>query len=152
GSDSGGIPWDLPRDRAHFRERTAGRWLLVGRRTYLEMEGWFGERVPIVLTRQPGFRPHHPGHRVAASPAAALALARAGGAGELLVCGGAQVYAATLPLADRLVLTRIGLRPEVPDPVRFPDFEGSGEWRLRYAETWPAADGGPSARREVYER
>ncbi len=152
GSASGGIPWDLPRDRAHFRARTEGRWLLVGRRTYAEMEGWFGDRTPIILTKQPDFRPRHPAHRVVASPAAALDLARANGVGELIVCGGAEVYAATLPLAGCLVLTRIGLHVDIPDPVRFPDFESSGEWRLSHTETWPAADGGPAARCEIHAR
>lgn len=152
GSASGGIPWDLPRDRTHFRARTAGRWLLVGRRTYEEMEGWFGERTPVVLTTQPNFRPRKPAHRTAPTPAAAIDLARANGVAELLVCGGAQVYAATLPFADRLVLTRIDLHVTIPDPVRFPDFESSGEWRLRHAESWPAEGAAPAARCEVHER
>lgn len=152
GSASGGIPWDHPRDRAHFRARTAGRWLLAGRRTYLEMEGWFDDRIPIVLTQQPGFRPFHPAHRIATSPAAAVELARTNGASELLVCGGAAVYGATLPFADRLVLTRIALRADVADPVSFPDFETSGEWLLRHAESWPAEGDAPAARCEVHER
>jgi len=149
GSSTGRIPWDLPRDRAHFRQRTEGRWLLVGRTTYLEMEGWFGSRSPIVLTRDSEFSPHHPSHRIATSPAAAIDLARRNGARELLVCGGAGVYAATLPFADRLLLTRIDLAPAIPDPVRFPDFESSGEWTLRHAESWDTC---PAARYEVYGR
>jgi len=152
GSASGGIPWDLPRDRAHFRARTAGRWLLVGRKTYGEMEGWFGDRTPIVLTRDTGFLPFLPGHRVATSVSEALDIARANGVGELIVCGGAGVFAATLPFAHRLLLTRIDLRLELPDPVRFPDFSASGEWALRHVEVWAPDEGLPAARFEVYER
>lgn len=152
GAASGRIPWEHPRDREHFRARTSGAWLLLGSRTYREMEAWFGNRTPIVLTRQRAFRPAHPSHRTAPFPAAAIDLARANGAPELLVCGGAAVYAATLPFADRLVLTRIALRPDIADPLRFPDFEASGEWRLRHVETWPAAGGIPAACCEVHER
>lgn len=152
GSVSGGIPWDLPRDREHFRAYTARKWILVGRRTYGEMEGWFGERVPLVLTRDCAFRPHSPSHRPVASVAAALDLARESGAGELVVCGGAEVYARCLPFADRLILTRLELDVRTPGAVRFPDFESGPLWRLRHRETWPPADGLPGARLEVHER
>lgn len=152
GETSGRIPWDHPRDRAHFRARTAGRWLLVGRRTYLEMEGWFGDRTPIVLTRDPAFRPFSPGHRIAASVPAALDLARANGVTELIVCGGADVYAASLPHADRLVLTRLALSLQVADPVHFPDFASTGDWRLQSVEHWPAAAGASPARLETLVR
>lgn len=153
GSASGGIPWDLRRDRDHFRDVTEGRWLVVGRRTYEEMEGWFGERTAIVLTRNQVFRTRRVSDRIANSSAAALDLARRNGVEELFVCGGAEVYGAMLPHADRLVLTRIALQPGVEDPVRFPDFEAAGEWRLRHLENWPAATPGePAARLEVHER
>lgn len=152
GSASGKIPWDHPRDRASFRAHTAGKWLLVGRRTYGEMEGWFGDRIPIVLTRDTSFRTFSPAHRVAADPAMALALARNHGAKALLVCGGAGVYASLLPFADRLLLTRLDLEVQVADPVRFPDFEGSGHWKLVHLEHWPAVPGNVAARYEVHVR
>ncbi|MCB1206246.1 MAG: dihydrofolate reductase [Verrucomicrobiae bacterium] len=152
GSASGKIPWDHPRDRVHFRTRTAGNWLLVGRRTYDEMEGWFGKRIPIVLTRDPDFRPFSPAHRVARDPAAALALARGNGAKELIVCGGAEIFASLLPFSDRLLLTRLDLVAQVPDPVRFPDFSKSGDWKLAYLEQWSGDAENIAARYEVHER
>jgi dihydrofolate reductase len=152
GEASGRIPWDHPRDRAHFRARTAGRWLLVGRRTYAEMEGWFGDRTPIILTRNEEFRPFSPAHRIANSVPAALDLARANGVPELIVCGGAAVYEATLPFADRLVLTRLAIALQVAEPVQFPDFASSGEWRLRQVEDWPGENGVSHARLEGYSR
>ncbi len=152
GSAAGGVPWDHPRDRAHFRARTASRWLLVGRSTYGEMEGWFGERVPIVLSRSRGLRLQHASHRLAGSVPAALSLARTNGVGELIVCGGAAVYEAAMPHADRLLLTRLGLRAEVAEPVRFPRFDTARGWRLVHAEGWPGEDGSAPARLEIYER
>jgi dihydrofolate reductase len=152
GEASGRIPWDHPRDRAHFRASTEGRWLLVGRRTYGEMEGWFGDRTPIILTRNEGFRTFSPAHRLARSVPAALDLARANGVPELIVCGGAAVYAASLPFADRLVLTRLAMVAQVTEPVQFPDFAANDDWCLRLVEFWPAADGDSPARLEVYDR
>lgn len=151
GSESGKIPWDVPRDREHFRARTAGRWVLAGRKTYLEMEGWFGDRIPVVLTRDRNFQPFESGHRVAHSVAEALDLASGNGVLELVVVGGSGVFAAILPWADRILLTRIDLRTDLADPVRFPEFESSGRWKLRHAENWPGKAGIPSARYEIYE-
>ncbi len=136
GSRKGGIPWSLPRDKAHFRARTDGRWLLVGRTTYLEMTGWFGERTPIVLTRTPSFQPEVKSHRVAGSVTEAIKLAEKNGVSELVVCGGSEVYAAALPFADRLIVTKISFDGEVIDAVRFPDYESSGKWRLTGRERW----------------
>lgn len=152
GDASGRIPWDHPRDRAHFRARTAGRWLLVGRRTYGEMEGWFGDRTPIILTRSEEFRPFSPAHRLAPSVPGALDLARANGVTELIVCGGAAVYTATLPFADRLVLTRLALTAQIAEPVYFPEFTSGDIWRLQGVERWPGESDASPARLETYVR
>jgi dihydrofolate reductase len=44
--------------------------------------------------------------------AAARAMAQVSGAAEICVIGGAQLYEATLPLADRIVLTEVNLEPQ----------------------------------------
>lgn len=115
GRSGGGLPWHLPDETAHFRASCAGRWLLVGRRTFAEMTGWFqtGHRV-VLLTRTPlapepaaGFPTEL--HAAATVPAA-IECARRGGAPELVVIGGAHTYAEALPMADRLVLSRLALR------------------------------------------
>ena len=100
-----GVPWDLPRDKEHFRRTTRGQWLLLGRRTYEEMLGWFEDRHPLVLTRNPSFIPTL-GETVT-TVEEALQVAAARGARELFVCGGGDAYAAAMPSADRLILTRV---------------------------------------------
>ncbi|MCB1078710.1 MAG: dihydrofolate reductase, partial [Verrucomicrobiae bacterium] len=57
GTGNGGLPWRLPRDVSHFREYTQGKHLLIGRRTYEEMLGWFSDQVPIVLTHRRDYQP-----------------------------------------------------------------------------------------------
>lgn len=121
-----GVPWDLPDDRRHFRDYTRGQWLLLGRRTYEEMAGWFSDHRVLVMSRDSGFCPAI-GRRTS-SVAEALALASNAGAAELVVCGGAQIYALALPSADRLVLTHVHVilgsgaafppvNPEIWEPV-----------------------------------
>lgn len=101
-----GVPWDLPADRQHFRDHTRGRWLLIGRRTYGEMQGWFQPgHHPLVLTRDASFQAR-PGQAVP-TVARALELASLAGQAELVCCGGAQAYAAAMPLAHSLVITHV---------------------------------------------
>lgn len=130
----GKIPWHLPRDVAHFRARTAGRWLLLGRTTYEQMAGWFQPgQVPVVLTRRSGYVV--PGGWVVPSVAAALALAGSHGAAELVVCGGGQVYQAALPFADEVILTTVDT--DVPGGIRFPPLPPD-QWTVRQQESFPA--------------
>ncbi len=124
-----GIPWHLPRDVVHFREYTTDKWLLLGRRTYQEMRGWFREgHMPLVLTHQREFIPNI--GRSVATIEEALTLAEQAGQTELVCCGGAQVYATALPLADRMVLTRVQstFLPE-KIPVYFPHWSPH-EWKI----------------------
>lgn len=134
GGSDGGIPWNLPRDRTHFRRYTAGKWMLVGRRTYEEMAGWFGDRTALVLTKRKEFQPEA-GHRVVGSIAEGIEFARANGCGELVVSGGASVYEAALPFADRLILTTI--ETKIAGGAFFPECRDPAEWRLVHRETWP---------------
>lgn len=153
GSESGHLPWRLPRDIAHFRAATAGKWLLLGRRTYDEMDGWFTDQTPLILSRDPAWSPQEPFHRVFTELSAALDFARASGAGEVIVVGGSQIFAASLEVATRLIVTRIEAVYDVANGVYFPDFEASGEWCLVHAESWSADPENPVAMRlEYYER
>lgn len=144
GTARGGLPWDLPLDRAHFRRQSGGTCMLLGRRTYQEMRGWFTNQMPIILTREPGFRADGPGLAVA-SIGQALAAARSRACPRLLVAGGAEVFAATLPLADRLIITHVQVdwQQEHPgkgdgeDPPRFPDIDPS-RWRVIRRDPHPA--------------
>jgi dihydrofolate reductase len=97
-----GVPWDLPADRAHFRAYTQEKWLLLGRRTFEEMQGWFQPgHHPLVLTHDLKLEVLH-GSTVSTVPEA-LRLAQT----ELVCCGGAETYEAAMPHAHRLVITQV---------------------------------------------
>ncbi len=98
--------WRLPEDMRHFRAVTTGHPVIMGRKTWDSLPPRFRPlpgRRNIVVTRQPGWQAG--GAEVAASPEAALALL--GGIAQAFVIGGAELYAAMLPLADELLLTEI---------------------------------------------
>lgn len=134
GSESGGIPWHLPRDTAHFRRFTEGKHLLLGRRTFEEMRGWFTNQTPLVLSHgKSGVFP--PGVHVHGIEEAISEAARRG-APELAVCGGASVYEAALPYTDELFLTRIEASPG--GDIIFPDYEDGIEWEEVHRANFPA--------------
>lgn len=100
----GRIPWKLPDESAHFRRYCAGKWLLLGRRTYGEMDGWFRPgQTPVVVTRDASLSV--PDGRAVRSVEEGLAIAELSGADECVVVGGGEVFAAAMPYASVLLLT-----------------------------------------------
>ena len=97
------MPWHLPADLRHFKERTLHKPVIMGRKTILSMGRALPRRENIVLSRQAGFEFER--CRVAHSVAEALELA--GEAEEVMVIGGGVIYDQFLPLAQRIYLTEL---------------------------------------------
>jgi dihydrofolate reductase len=76
----------------------------------------------IVVTRQEGY--HALGCLVVHSIADALELTRSRGETEAFIIGGAQIYAQTIDLADRIYLTQV--QTSAGCDVFFPEFDCSG--------------------------
>lgn len=111
----GVMPWRLKSDMARFKARTMGKPVLMGRKTWdsLHVHPLPG-RQNLVLTRDASFRPEGAWvyTKLDAFLCAGAAMAEAAGAEEMCVIGGSLVYAETLPLADRIVITDVKLSPE----------------------------------------
>ena len=125
---AGDIPWTLPGEQARFKATTMGHVLVMGRATYESIGRPLPGRATIVVTRQEDWQPEGglpDGLLVAGSVEAALAWA-AGIDGEVFVAGGAQVYAAALPVTDALVMTWVDAEPE--GDTYFPEVDWD-EWR-----------------------
>nr|AIA17405.1 Dihydrofolate reductase [uncultured bacterium]AIA17495.1 Dihydrofolate reductase [uncultured bacterium] len=117
------LPWRLSADLKRFRELTMGHHLIVGRKTFESIGKPLPGRQMIIVTRQAGFQVE--GCFVVNSIDQALRLARERGDSEVFVIGGAEIYAQTLALADRLYLTLV--EAEVAADTFFPKFDKS-EW------------------------
>lgn len=113
----GALPWHLPDDLRRFKALTMGKPILMGRRTWESIGRPLPGRTNLVLTRDPAFRAA--GATVVSSLDAALAAAA--GHEELMVIGGAQVYALTAPLANRVHLTAVDA--EVDGDTHLPPFD-----------------------------
>jgi dihydrofolate reductase len=109
----GRLPWRLKSDMQHFRTVTLGKPVVMGRKTFLSLAKPLAGRTNIVVSRDPAFGT--PGAVVAPTLAAAMSAARGDalrrGAGEIAVIGGADIYEQTMPIADRLLITRVHLQP-----------------------------------------
>jgi dihydrofolate reductase len=112
---SGGrLPWRLPGEQALFKATTMGHVLVMGRRTYESIGRPLPGRSTVVVTGDPDWKPTEGGSdslHVAPSVEAALRLA-ADLDDQVYVVGGAQVYAASLPHVDELLISEIDDDPE----------------------------------------
>lgn len=101
------LPWHLPNDLKYFKRLTTGKPVIMGRKTYDSIGRPLPNRVNIVITRDAGFKAD--GIKVVHNLDAAIELAEAettiSGAEEVIVMGGAEIYAQSLPRADRLYTT-----------------------------------------------
>jgi dihydrofolate reductase len=99
----GTLPWRLPEDLAFFKRTTMGHPIVMGRKTWESIGRPLPGRRSIVVTRDRHFAA--PGAELAGSLDQALALVA--GSEEVFVIGGAQLYEAAMPRADRLLVTEI---------------------------------------------
>ena len=104
-----GLPWRLKSDMVHFRAITTGKPVVMGRKTFLSIGRPLPGRTTIVVSRDHTFAA--PGVVVAPSVEAALTVAQGDalrrGAECIIVAGGADLYAQTMPLAERLHITYV---------------------------------------------
>ncbi len=120
---AGRLPWRLSTDLKRFRELTMGHHIIVGRKTFESIGKPLPGRAMIIVTRDPVY--HADGCVVAHSIADALESARAEGETELFVCGGAEIYAQTVDVAERIYLTRVAA--DCDADTFFPELD-CGEW------------------------
>jgi len=114
------LPWHLPEDLAHFKRVTLGRPIIMGRKTFDSIGRPLPKRRNIVVTRNAHWS--HEGVEVAHSLEDAIAML---GEDDASIIGGAQIFTASMALADRMIVTHIDkvyrcdtFFPEI-DPARW---------------------------------
>ena len=143
--DKNALLWHIAEDLRNFKRVTTGHPVVMGRNTFLSLGRPLPGRTNVVVSRTVD---QIEGCRVVHSPEEAFAMFPAGE--EVFVIGGAQIYAAALPLARKFYLTRVFRAYE--GDTRFPAWD-EREWRLVSSESfsggkdypWPFAF-------ELYER
>jgi dihydrofolate reductase len=145
------MPWHLPGDFKYFKATTLGKPIIMGRKTWDSLGRPLPGRLNIVVSRQASLVLE--GAEVYPSLEAAVVRAeewaKEQGVDELMLIGGAQLYAQGLAQADRLYLTRVALSPE--GDAWFPEFD-LGQWKLVSNTPNPAVDDKPAYNFEVWEK
>jgi len=125
----GGLPWRLPNEMKHFTDTTMGKPVIMGRKTFVSMQTPLPGRLNIVLTRDHNWSPGVENVVVVHDLTAGLAVAKTDadqGVGEVMIIGGAQIYALALPQATRLYMTCV--HADIAGDTLFPEFD-LDEWR-----------------------
>lgn len=121
------LPWHLPEDFKFFKSITLGKPVIMGRKTYESIGKALPGRINIVISRDPNFTA--PDAQCFSSLAAgvdyACGQALSQGGDEVMVMGGAQIYAAMMAKADRLYVTHVDaeLEGDAFAPTISSDFE-----------------------------
>lgn len=118
----GGLPWHLPADLRQFRAITWGHPIVMGRRTHESIGRVLPGRRNIVISRDPACA----ADGCVVVPDFEEAVAVAGDVPDVMIVGGAAVYAAALPRCTRLFITEV--HASVEGDVRFPAFARE-QWR-----------------------
>lgn len=117
GSDNT-IPWHIPEDFAFFRQYTTGKPVIMGRKTWDSLPRKpLPNRRNIVISRQVHAQKIEGAEVFSDWQSAVQACADAP---EIIIMGGAQIYAQTLAIATDLRITEVKLRPQ--GDVFFPEF------------------------------
>jgi dihydrofolate reductase len=137
---TGGLPWRIKADSKKFRATTMGKPLIMGRKTFESIGRVLDGRDIIVVTRQKDFsrRDTYTAPSLDAALKLAAEHAAARNANEICVVGGGEIYAAAMPLADRLYVTHIAARPD--GDTLFPEISPA-EWSVVSREPLPPSEG-----------
>lgn len=123
--------WHLPSDLKFFKEQTKGHTIVMGRKTFDSLPGLLPNRHHIVISRS---NPKIAEEVELFSSVEAFLDAYKNVNEEIFVIGGAQIYSAMLPYADRLLLTEI--EKDYDADAFFPEFNKENYTRKEIAEVF----------------
>jgi len=136
------LPWHLSEDLKYFKRTTMGSCIIMGRKTWESIGRPLPGRTNIVITSNPDYEAE--GARVVGSLPAAIKLAESisliDGSEEAFVIGGAGIYQAALPLANRFHLTRV--HAQVEGDTLLADFDET-QWQEVERQDFQHTDSNP---------
>lgn len=107
------MPWHIPSELAHFKKRTLGKPIIMGRKTFESLGRVLPGRPHVVISRRALTLPEN--CYSVSSLESAIERAQSLNASpddEVVVIGGAYIYRQALPLVDTLYVTEVHLAPD----------------------------------------
>ncbi len=127
------IPWHIKEDLIHLKNLTLGKTVIVGKNTYISMEGYYeksGREMPgkkyLILSNDISYSPKR-SNAYTGSVQEAFENAKKDSENEVFVIGGKMVFETFLPLANKMYITKI-LKDYEGDTF-FPKYN-ENEWKL----------------------
>lgn len=140
----GALPWRLPADLRRFKQLTLGKPVVMGRKTWESLGRALPGRHNIIITRRANYqiepRADDPAISVVADFEAALAVA--GAVDEVMIIGGAEIYALAMRQATTIELTRVHAEPQ--GDTFLPEIPAT-EWVETARQDHPADERNPHA-------
>lgn len=119
------MPWHISEDFKFFKDKTIGKPIIMGRKTYESIGRPLPKRLNVILTRNKDSIVETDLVRVATSIEQAIKLSKEwaiqNGVNEIMIGGGQQIYKEALPFADTIYLTEIDAAIPAADTF-FPRF------------------------------
>ena len=131
------LPWDIPEDMKFFRDKTKGRALIMGRKTFESVGHPLPNRLNVVITRQKNYATSGPSgvrsDNVVVVPDLPAAIEYCRGqtkkyGDEVFIIGGGEIFEQSMNIVDTIYLTRIHKNfdgqvhyPDVPDNFKIVD-------------------------------
>ncbi|MBX3020866.1 MAG: dihydrofolate reductase [Bdellovibrionales bacterium] len=115
------LPWDIPEDMKFFREKTKGKALIMGRKTFESVGHPLPQRLNVVVTRQKDYTFDAPNVVVKPDLKSAIEYCKTQTSKygeEIFIIGGGEIFKESMGIVDMIYLTRI--HKEYPGDIRYP--------------------------------
>lgn len=131
------LPWHLPEDLKFFKRTTIGKPVIMGRKTFESIAQPLPGRLNIVLSGNRNF-PVPDRVLLYSDVNEAIDRLQKEQTEEAFIVGGGKVFEATMPLIDRMYITRVHTKIANADAF-FPDIDHT-HWKLVWEEKHKADD------------
>lgn len=118
------LPWDIPEDMKFFKDKTKGRAIIMGRKTYESVGHPLPNRLSVIVTRQTDYKVDHPNVVVKPDLASAIAYAKTQTSKygeEIFIIGGGEIFKESMDMVDVIYLTRI--HQDYPGTIKYPQVD-----------------------------
>ena len=124
--------WTLPNDMKHFKNKTWALPVVMGRKTFYSLGNTpLNGRLNIVITRQQDYTAE--GIVVVPDIDAAIAFCKKEDYNEVMINCGGEIYKQTLPIANKVYLTRV--HTTIEGDTSYPELPPN-EWHLEFEENF----------------
>ncbi len=141
------LPWHIPEDLKYFKEKTKGKTVIMGRKTYESMGRLLPNRKNVIITQNKNYKEEQGGKIDAAIVVFNIedAIKTCDPNEEIMIIGGANIYKQFLSIANKIYLTVV--HTNIDGDTQFPLLDD--QWKETQSQF---NDGSPSFTFKTYSK